>query len=202
VAVVEDIKGNPPQLQVMDYVVPGQVIRLGARDTIVLGYMDSCARETITGGTVTIGQDLSEVESGTVERSQPPCAGGQADLTRQQANQSAAMAFRDLAQGRSAMGPQVTIYSTYPIVEARGGGALTVTRIDREGETIEVSLSEGRLARGLFYDFLAAHKTLSAGGTYRATLNGRSIVFRIDDHAAPNRTATISRLLRFGAASH
>src|ERR1700752_658907 len=68
VALVEHLDGNPVGVEIMDYVEAGKVIRLGARDRIVLGYMTSCIRETITGGTVTIGRDKSEVQSGEVER--------------------------------------------------------------------------------------------------------------------------------------
>jgi hypothetical protein len=68
VALIEDIAGNPPDIQFMDYVQPGQVINLGAQDTIVLGYLKSCWRETITGGTVTVGQERSDVKGGMVER--------------------------------------------------------------------------------------------------------------------------------------
>jgi hypothetical protein len=53
VAVIEDVRGNPAGLQVMDYVEPGKVIQLGSNDSIVLDYLTSCWRETITGGTVT-----------------------------------------------------------------------------------------------------------------------------------------------------
>ena len=48
----------------MDYLETGRVIRLGARETVVLSYLYSCTRETITGGTVTVGTDRSEVLSG------------------------------------------------------------------------------------------------------------------------------------------
>jgi hypothetical protein len=197
VAVIEDVKGDPPDVGFMDYVVAGQVIRLGARDTIVIGYMESCVRERITGGTVTIGRELSDVQSGAVERSQPPCAKGQAELTQQQANQSAAMVFRDaVGQDRSATAPKVTLYSIYPILEAPGGGRLTVSRIDRDGETIEVSVDRSLLVRDLFYDFRSARKALSPGGTYRAALNGRSAIFRIDRDATAGEAAVITRLLR------
>src|SRR6516225_7486870 len=49
VALVEDVSGHPAGAQLMDYVEPGQVIRLDPGDRIVLGYLRSCVRETITG---------------------------------------------------------------------------------------------------------------------------------------------------------
>jgi hypothetical protein len=67
-AVVEEMQGSVPGVQFMDYVDPGQVIRLGAHDRIVLGYLKSCWRETISGGTVTVGPEQSEVAGGEVAR--------------------------------------------------------------------------------------------------------------------------------------
>src|SRR5215475_518582 len=66
-AVVEDLAGSVPGVQFMDYVEPGQVIRLGAHDRIVLGYLKSCWRETISGGTVTVGNEQSEVQRGDLD---------------------------------------------------------------------------------------------------------------------------------------
>ncbi len=81
VALVENLTGNSPGVEFMDYVQVGQVIRLGPRDTLVLSYMTSCVRETITGGTVTIGTDSSEVQSGQIVRARGQCAAGKMVLT-------------------------------------------------------------------------------------------------------------------------
>ena len=69
VALVENLKGNPAGIEFMDYLESGKMIRLGPEDRIVLSYMTSCVRETISGGTITVGIDQSEVQSGKVERS-------------------------------------------------------------------------------------------------------------------------------------
>ena len=66
VALVESVSSKSPGVEFMDYVQAGQIIRLGPHDTIVLSYMSSCLRETITGGTITVGPDWSEVQSGEV----------------------------------------------------------------------------------------------------------------------------------------
>jgi len=65
----------------MKYAHAGQVIRLGPDQTLVLSYKDSCVRETITGGTVTIGTDQSEVQSGEVTRMRGPCVVGRVDIS-------------------------------------------------------------------------------------------------------------------------
>src|SRR5262249_33800997 len=62
VAVVEDVQGKVSGAELMDYVVPGQVIKLSAGSSIVIGYMKSCWRETISGiGTVIVGTEESSV---------------------------------------------------------------------------------------------------------------------------------------------
>lgn len=196
-ALVEELRGNPPGIQLMDYVTPGQIIRLGTDDVIILSYLASCVRESIAGGTVTVGQQQSNVKSGTVQRTKMPCGEGRAQLTSQQANQSAAMVFRDASgfSGRS----QVTLHSVVPIIDVRGGSRLTVTRIDRKGERIKLLLDAGDLVHGAFYDFALANRRLTAGGIYRATLDGHSIVFKIHENASLIHTAVISRFLRFPA---
>ena len=81
VAVVESISGNSSGVEFMDYLHLGQVIRLSPRETLVLSYKASCVRETITGGTVTVGLDGSQVRSGEVQRSVGRCGEGKSELT-------------------------------------------------------------------------------------------------------------------------
>jgi len=81
VALVESANGNSLSVEPMDYVWAGQIIRLGPHDTIVLRYLSSCLRETITGGTVTVGPDWSEVQSGKVQRLRGECGAGKMVLT-------------------------------------------------------------------------------------------------------------------------
>ena len=71
-ALVENVVGHSA-LKVMTYLDTGRTIRLGPRDTIVLSYLHSCVRETITGGTVTVGVDQSEVQAGEVTRTKLNC---------------------------------------------------------------------------------------------------------------------------------
>ena len=72
-ALVESVTGRSAQVEVMDYVDAGQTIRLGPHDTIVLSYLHSCVRETIIGGTVTVGVEQSEVQAGKVTRTKVDC---------------------------------------------------------------------------------------------------------------------------------
>jgi hypothetical protein len=96
VALIEDLSGNPAALEVMDYLETGQVIRLGARETLVLSYLKSCTRETITGGTVTVGTEQSEVVSGRVERTKVRCDRARASASAEYVIQSSGHVFRGL----------------------------------------------------------------------------------------------------------
>src|SRR5687767_10970686 len=84
-ALVEDVKSASADIEFMDYVGTGQVIKLEPKDVLVLSYLKSCEHETITGGTVRVGMDKSEVDGGKVARSKVPCNGGNMKLSAQQA---------------------------------------------------------------------------------------------------------------------
>ena len=94
VALVES--SNSASVALMDYVQAGQIIRLGPLETIVLSYMSSCLRETITGGSVTVGTDRSDVRFGSVERVNAKCDPGEITLTGGAA--IAGRVFRGLAK--------------------------------------------------------------------------------------------------------
>jgi hypothetical protein len=80
-ALVESVSGRSPDVQPMDYVRVGQIIRLGPYGTIVLSYKASCVREMITGGIVTIGTARSYVRSGEIRTLGSPCDTGRMVLT-------------------------------------------------------------------------------------------------------------------------
>ena len=65
-ALVEDVKSASADVEFMDYVGTGQVIKLEPSDVLVLSYLKSCEHETITGGTVVVGAERSDVQGGQV----------------------------------------------------------------------------------------------------------------------------------------
>jgi hypothetical protein len=80
-ALVEDVKSASADVEFMDYVGTGQVIKLEPSDVLVLSYLKSCEHETITGGTVRVGSDKSEVEGGKIVRIKVLCNGRNMKLT-------------------------------------------------------------------------------------------------------------------------
>src|SRR3974390_1194493 len=86
VALVEDVKSATADVEFMDYAGKGQVIKLEPRDVLVLSYLKSCAHETITGGTVAVGSERSDVQDGKIVRAKVPCDGGKVRLSSQLAS--------------------------------------------------------------------------------------------------------------------
>ena len=196
VAVVEEVTGHSAAVQFMDYVEAGQTIKLGAQDKIVLDYLSSCWRETITGGTVTVGIERSDVDGGMVERSTIACQANKMHLTAE-LNKSGAMVFRDLSHRRpEQIRPPVRLYGRSPITEVNRTGKLIIERIDKTDEQYEISLSNITLIHDAFLDLADSGVVLAAGGNYRAKAGAQQIDFVIDPHAQVGHTPIVGRLLR------
>jgi len=195
-ALVEDVKSATAGVEFMDYVGRGQVIKLAADDVLVLSYLKSCEHETITGGTVTVGAQRSDVQDGKVVRAKVPCDDGKMQLVSAQASQSAASAFRL----QSAETQQV-VYAQTPVIRfpkllAKADRDLLIERTDRKGERYEIKIDEAVAAAG-FYDLAESNISFARGATYDATIGDHKLTFRIDAKARSDRAPVVSRLLRF-----
>jgi hypothetical protein len=196
VAVVEDVRGKVTGVEFMDYVAPGKVIKLGPEGTVVLGYMKSCWRETITGvGTVIVGAEESMVHLGDVKASKVLCDSSHSQLIDREVGESAATVVRTINE-KGSMSPRFTLYGLSPVVETTGGGKLVVERLDMKGERYEVDLTAASVQRGKFYDFAKNGRTLRPGGIYAASQGSRRAVFLVDRRAEPGPTPIIGRLVR------
>ena len=163
-ALVEDVKSTTAGVEFMDYVGAGQVIKLQPRDVLVLSYLKSCEHETITGGTVRVGSEQSEVDGGKIARAKVPCDGGKIRLTSAQANASAASAFRLQSADISPV-----LYALPPMIQVNSGRTLVIERLDRPGERHEIKIGED-LTAGKFYDLAKANiKPLTRGAIYNAS---------------------------------
>lgn len=183
-AIVESVKGQVAGAEFMDYVRPGQVIKLGANGTIVLAYLASCLRETITGGVVIVGADESRVSLGDISREKPMCDTAQVQVS--DSATSGGMAFRNSPRRQQVSAvPQLTIYALSPVIEVTELGKLLIERVDKPGERYEATLSKGSLVKERFHDLAAVSTQLKAGGVYAVTLGSRKTVFKVDQLAAP-----------------
>jgi hypothetical protein len=195
VAVVEDIKGKVTGAEFMDYVTPKAVIKVGDGGSVVLSYLKSCRRETINGaGTVTVGTDESTVENAGVLVEKTDCDPRQMNVTTRETRAAAATVLRSV-DTKSLPEPQLTLYGSSPLVEAKGRGTLTVRRLDVPGERQQINLG-GTQLKGKFFDFANENVALVPGGLYAASFKQSQIVFRVDAQAKPGATPIVGRLLR------
>jgi hypothetical protein len=199
-ALVEDVKSATANVEFMDYVGPGQMITLAPTDVLGLSYFKSCQHETITGGTVRIGSERSDVDGGNVVRITVPCNGGTMKLSAQQANASGASSFR--LQNAAF---ETTVHALPPVIEIpkmRAGESrtLVIERANRPRERIAVEIEDALASGGGFYDLAKAGTRLRRGPLYTAILGDRTLNFRVDARAKlakPGKTPMLSRLLRF-----
>ncbi len=194
VAVVEDLQGKVTGADVMDYVVPGQVIKLSAGSSIVIGYLKSCWRETISGiGTVIVGTEQSSVHLAEFKAGKVPCDTTQAERINKEAGESAATVVRSLKDEK---GPApLVLHGQSPILATSERGKLVVERIDVKGERYEVDLAKAHPARGKFYDLSKSNVMLKPGGAYSMTVNSKTTSFVVDGDAVPGAGPVIGRLV-------
>jgi hypothetical protein len=195
-ALVEDVKSPTSGIEFMDYVGSGQVIKLEPGDVLVLSYLKSCEHETITGGTVLVGAEHSDVRDGQIVRAKVPCDGGKMKLSSQQASKSAASAFR-----LQSADIQPDLFARTPVVQlprglASGDRTLLIERTDRRGERHEIKIDDATAAAG-FYDLAKINVSLARGAIYDASISGHKMTFQIDPKAKSGPAPIVSRLLRF-----
>lgn len=198
-ALVEDVRGKVAGIEFMDYVSRGSTIELGSQGSVVLGYLNSCIRESIVGGIVTVGLRESRVHNGSVERTTVACDPGRISLTDKEANQSAATSFRSVDPIKTSHltidEPAIVIYGLSPVIQTNTSGKLVITRLDAPGAPREIMLNPKSLLRGRFYDFDKAKSSL-APGSYVASLGTSKTYFKIDSTAKPGATPIVGRLVR------
>ena len=196
VALVEDVQGKVTGAEFMDYVVPGQVIKLGPGGTVVISYLKSCWHETNSGiGTVIVGAEQSAVHLADFQAGKVPCDPSQAEKIGREVGESAATVVRSLKQETPPAAQPLVLHGLSPIVATSGRGRLVVERLDVKGERYDVNLSPATTTHGKFYDFAGTRIALKPGGMYSATSNSKQVVFRIDTDATPGAGPIIGRLV-------
>lgn len=198
VAIVEDIAADHAGIGPFEYVDAGRIIDLGAAGRLVIGYLKSCVRETVTGGRVTVEAEKSRIEGGTVARERVECDGGRLQLSLRQAGKSAVLMLRRTpgAGGAEIVQAAFRIYSTSPFIRLTGAvaagtaDAVEIERLDRPADVLRLQTTGGTV------DLSARRTALRPGGLYRARAAGREVVFRVDRLARPGGPI-LSRLVGF-----
>lgn len=194
-ALVESISIPVNGVEVMDYLTAGKVVELGASGVLVVDYLASCVRETITGGTATIGVTQSSVDKGKISRRRVECDGGELQLTAAQSDQGGVAVYRSALGGTGADGlPQadLTIRSRAPFIATKLSGTVRIERLDKQEPALEFpAAGNGRIG----IDLGRTQTLLAAGGLYRASLGQRSLVFRIAPDATGADASLVARLV-------
>src|SRR4029078_12956070 len=138
-----------------------KVIKLATGGKLVLGYLKSCWRETISGGTVTVGTEQSDIQGGTAERVKVACDVAKMQQSAELASKSGAFVTRAPPTGTrpslTQLRPKFTLFGQSPLVEVAKGGTVVIERVDKPGERYEIT-DKMPLVRGAFYDFAADNK--------------------------------------------
>ncbi|WP_374374999.1 hypothetical protein [Dongia sp.] len=195
VAIVEDVTPGVAAVAPLDLLRDGDSLTLDPDQGAIISYLDSCQRENIRGGTIVIGGTQSTVTGGSVSRQAVACDPLALALTPEQANQSAALAFRQPDQPASgdavAAEAKFALATRHPIVIAP----------DLQEITIEDRHNPGHLRRIKIVDGIAAltdeANPLDKGGVYRLEGGGRSLTFRIGREATDAPLPILKRVIRF-----
>lgn len=194
VAIVEDVSGKVAGVEPFDLLHAGKTITLKAGEGLILSYLDSCRRENIQGGHVTIGEVQSDVSGGTVARSQLRCDPVALALTPEQANQSAALAFREdktISGDPVAAQAKFVLETRQPVVIAPDLTEITVEDLRRPGTKWLVKVVKG------IANLAIGSQVLDQGGVYRLTGSGKTLIFRIGREATDAPLPLLKRVIRF-----
>lgn len=179
VVIVEDSMKTKGPVQAFSLLAENATFDLAKGETIVLGYLKSCTRETITGGSVTIGAKESVVEGGVVRREQTECAVNKLALTADESQQSGVIAFR---------GTVKHIFTRQPIIMAEKSVDVIIKPVEG-GETWEIKPENGRV------DFRAAKLEMQPGTNYHVVGTKQTVIVEVDAAANTTKTGLLERVI-------
>ncbi len=189
--IVEDVAGDRVSVGLMELLEPGAVIELADSESVVLGYLESCVRERITGGRVVVGEKQSTVTGGKVVRETLQCRPETAVAT-QATGEGAALVFRGGGDNAKPLDTARLMFRV-PVFLLDGvtNVTLRIERLDRREAIRRIQVS------GPVFDASGSLPPLTAGGRYRASIEGREVEFIIDRYAAMTPGPALERLVRF-----
>ncbi|GAA0596284.1 hypothetical protein [Caenispirillum bisanense] len=175
-----------------DYLFPAQTLTVGG-SRLVLSYLSNCRRETIDGGSVTIGLTESVVVGGSIAIEVPPCGMAQPVIM---ADARAAGAAVKRHEGRRVVAPASQITRTARPAFQWDGGDMRVAIYDVSGLEPLLLWSAAAVDSGLTYP--AKAPALVPGRFYSVRIAGpggiRSADFNIDPTLDPGHGTTIVTL--------
>lgn len=188
VAILEEIVGASGKHEAFDELKAGERLDLGTGGRAVIGYLGSCVRETIDGGTVVVGKDQSQIDGGKVARETIPCEATQLVLSEEEAGKSATVAMRPMPWVRET---KQIVPSLSPLIWVEAKGQLTIKRYDTvDQEVLTLPIKDGKVD-------LAEHQVeLVPSGYYELRAGKKKIVIQIHSNAHAGTMPAMSRLVR------
>jgi hypothetical protein len=220
--IVEDMRPDIAGLELLALLEPGEVIVVPAGGKLILGYLRSCQRETISGGRVVIGVSESAITGGTVDRSKVDCPGGgrasghgvqvMAGISvRGLGNQPKGEAEAAAKPGASgtetaAVAPAdaIAVDHRSPLVMLPAAkGVLEISRIGASGSG--AAQAQAKPAKpdwripvtNRLVDLAAANIRLDPGAFYLLAYEGRAVRIEITQIATDGDVPALARLVRF-----
>lgn len=177
VAIVQDVSEEVAGVTRLDLLEVSRTIEL-SHGRIVLGYLQSCWEETVTGGRIVIGTWSSEVIGGQVQRRRVEC--GTKDATAQ------TPAAASLVNAE----PEIVLFGRSPVVLLPSASlTLTIERLDQASSPLQILIARDHV------DLAEQNITLEPAAHYRARAGGHEVVFHVDVLAEPGPSPAIGRVL-------
>jgi hypothetical protein len=171
---VESISAPASNVSPMTYINTGATIDLGQSTVLVLDYLNSCVRQTITGGVVHVGVPVSQVDNGSFKNARLACG----------------VVYR-------ALGDPLLIHSTDPLFVATTAGTLVITQEgEPESPKIQLQIPDNGRHGPFALDLSKANAPpLQPGITYRATMGDRHVIFRVAQGAGGDNVPALQRIV-------
>lgn len=186
VAIVEEASADAP-VKTFSYLSQGQIINLGPKAELLIGFLRSCVQERVRGGVVKIGADRSHVTNGQRSAKLLDC-GGAAKLSRAESERGAALVMRK----PPVPAPKIRLTSTTPFIAPRHPTlSVHLKRLDRRETAVKLKLQSG------VADLAALGIALRRGGIYRIKAGTSSTVVKIAPDAQAGGGSILVRLLSF-----
>ncbi len=188
-AIVEDVSYATNDLLAFDYLFAGREIQVPEGQTLVIGYLSSCVRETVTGGVIRIGAEQSEGDA-AITREEMACAGA-ATVAGADASATALTAIFRGGDRAPAKGDR-PVNSTMPIfLVPHNAAKLSISRLDADAPEITVSATDGVVDMGSL-----SAPPLSPGGVYFASAGAAFVEFAVAEDAKATKGPATPRLVR------
>lgn len=194
-AIVEEYKGRSGEIKFMQILFAGQTLKLNEGDVLVLGYLRSCLRETIVGGSVKIGEEQSEITDGNRKTEDVDCDGGSMIGPISSRKEVAAAVFRKGNFQKSLPKPDWTLFGVSPIFKTtQHASSIKIERLDKQEKTIEIT------SEGLFVDMAKEGVSLVPSALYRIAIDDHKFHLKISP-LAKVEVPILSRIVVFDVVS-